>query len=138
MSGEQTAPVGDVAVPASPAPTIVHVRERCEGSPHPYDVVTMRPKATIPMGIAVSAALSDAAGDPPRVQAALGLEMLRYGIEGWTFVEGGRDVPVSEPIERAVLERWLPFGDGGLEVVEAASALYGGDVLAPFVRRACL
>jgi hypothetical protein len=137
--GSTSAPAGEAAIPVSPAPHIVHLAERCPGSPHPFDVVTLRRKASIPMGIAVSVVLGEAAGDNARVQAGLALEFLRYGIEAWSFHdlvdEETIRVPVTEPIERDVLERWLPFHRGGLEVVEAASALYGDDVLDPFVRR---
>lgn len=128
--GSTSAPAGDVEIPASPAPHIVHLAERCEGNPHLFDVVTLRKHATIPMGIAVAVVVNHAAGDEPRAQAGLAVEFLRYGIEAWTFPE-----PVTEPLDRAIIERWLPYENGGLEVVEAASALYGSDVLAPFVRR---
>lgn len=128
--GSTSAPAGDVEIPASPAPHIVHLAERCPGNPHPFDTVTLRKHATIQMGIASAFATQAAAGDEGRMQAGLAFEFLRYGIEAWTFPD-----PVTEPLDRAVIERWLPFENGGLEVVEAASALYGSDVLAPFVRR---
>jgi hypothetical protein len=137
--GEQTtAPAGEAAVPASPAPHIVHVAERCEGSPHAYDVITLREHATLRMGAAVTTVLKTAMGDDALVEAGLAMEFLRWGIADWTFVEtvAGRQRPVyiGEPVDRDVLERWLPFSNGGLEVMEAAAGLYG-DVLTPFVRR---
>jgi len=128
--GSTSAPAGEAAIPDSPAPHIVHLAERCPGNPHPFDVVTLRKHASIAMGVAVSAVLGAAAGDEPRMQAGLATEFLRWGIEAWTM-----PAPVGEPTERETLEQWLPFENGGLEVVEAASALYGSDVLAPFVRR---
>lgn len=122
-------------IPASPAPHILHLAERCPGSPHPFDVITLRKHASLEMGVAMGAVGEAAGGDEPRLQAGFAREMLRWGIEAWTFIDENGRVPVHEPIERSVLDRWLPFEDGGLEVIEAATALYGDDVLAPFVRR---
>lgn len=133
--GSTSVPDGEAAIPASPSPTIVHIAERCPGAPHAYDTVWLRPTASLPMGIAVSAVLRDAIGDQPVVEAGLALEFLRFGISGWTFEDASGPVRFGEPIARDVLEHWLPFGNGGLEVVEAASALYGDAVLAPFLAR---
>jgi hypothetical protein len=141
--GSTSAPAGDAAIPVSPAPHIVHLACPCPGHPHPFDVVTLHKSAPLTMGAAIASVLRYAGGDPPRVEAGLALEFLRWGIASWTFRdlvddENGdpqpRGVPITEPIERPVLERWLPFASGGLEVIEAASELYEG-VLAPFVKR---
>lgn len=136
--GSTSAPAGDAEIPVSPAPNIVHLACPCPGTPHEFDVVTLREHASLPMGAAIASVLRYAAGDPARVEAGLALEFLRWGIVGWTFRDlvddEPRGVPVTEPVERAVLERWLPFASGGLEVIEAASALYES-ILTPFVRR---
>lgn len=133
--GSTSDPAGDAAIPASPATNIVHLAERCPGSPHEFDFVILRKTASISMGIAVSSIIREGAGDQARIEAGLATEFLRWGIESWSFTEPTGPVSLGEPVERAQIERWLPYENGGLEVVEAASALYGDAVLAPFLRR---
>ncbi len=126
---------GDAAIPASPAPNIVHLAERCPGNPHPFDFVVFRRTASLQMGVAVASVIRDGAGDQLRIEAGLAMEFLRWGIESWSFSEPSGAIALGEPVERAQIDRWLPFQNGGLEVVEAASDLYGEAVLAPFLRR---
>jgi len=128
-------PDGEAAIPASPSPHVVHVACPCPGTPHPYDVVTLRPVVTNRMGMATSTVLRLAAGDEIAMQSELGLVFLRYGIARWTFTDRTGPVEIGEPVDTALVERWLPFGQGGFEVLEAANALYGEDVFRPFVRK---
>lgn len=134
--GSTSAPEGDVAIPASPSPTFVDIGAcRCPGRPHESDWVALREHATIPMGMASRVVIREAVGDQERMEAGLALVFMRFGISAWSFVERDGPLPVSEPIRRDVLEAWLPFERGGLEVAEAANDLYGKDVIAPFRRR---
>jgi hypothetical protein len=137
--GSTSAPAGDAAILASPAPNIVHLACPCPGHPHEFDVVTLREHPTIPMGIAVAAVARNPTNQAT-MEAALSLIYLGYGIEHWTFLdrdETGGTVPVwiGEPVDRALLERWLPFASGGLIVAEAADALYSEEVFRPFRER---
>ena len=133
--GSTSAPVGEAAIPASPAPNVVHLPCPCPGTPHPYDVVTLREAVTNRMGMATSTVLRLAAGDEITMQSELGLVFLRYGIERWTFTDRSGPVEIGEPVDATIIERWLPFAKGGFEVLEAANALYGEDVFRPFVRK---
>lgn len=122
---------GEAAIPASPSPTVVHLACPCPGTPHAFDAVTLRPGVTNKMGIAVAAARWQAGGDLVAMEVELGMALLRYGIESWTFTEG----PLPEPVPNEEIERWLPFGRGGYEVIEAANALYAEEVFRPFQKR---
>lgn len=133
--GSTSVTVGEGAIPPSPAPHVVHLACPCPGTPHPYDVVTLRPTVTNRMGMATSTVLRLAAGDEVAMQSELGLVFLRYGISDWTFADRAGPVEIGEPVDTALIERWLPFSRGGFEVLEAANALYGEDVFRPFVRK---
>lgn len=133
--GLTSAPAGEVAIPASPAPNIVHLVCPCPGTPHEYDSVTLRMDGSLHMGIAFAVILQNAMGDETRVQAELQTEALRWGIEAWTFVDDrGTPVAIQTPLELSLIERWLPFPRGGMEVIEAATPLYA-PMVAPFVER---
>jgi hypothetical protein len=98
--------------------------------------VTFREHSTIRMGMAASTVVRQAGDDEPAMQAELGLILLRYGIEGWTFTDKDRrPVEVSEPVEPLLLERWLPYYSGGFEALEVANRLYGEEIFRPLVRR---
>lgn len=133
--GSTSATVGEGAIPPSPAPHVVHLACPCPDRPHAFDVVTLRPMVTNRMGMATSTVLRLAAGDEIAMQSELGLVFLRYGISHWTFTDRSGPVEVGEPVDTALIERWLPFSAGGFEVLEAANALYGEDVFRPFVRK---
>lgn len=132
--GSTSAPAGEAAIPASPAPHIVHLACRCPGTPHAFDVVTLHERATIPLGIAFAAAVKYAS-DQVAMEAELAMVYLRYGISAWTFRDSDGPVAVRAPIDPEVLERWLPFSDGGLVIVEAADAIYGESVMRPLLAR---
>ncbi len=142
--GSTSAPAGDAAIPVSPAPHIVHLACPCPGHPHEFDVVTLRKAATNPMGMAANAVLQYHIGDYLAIESGLGEVWLRYGIEAWTFVDRVPDpnggtrslaVPTGEPIDMALINRWIPWHRGGFEIIKAADELYRGDVFDPFQRR---
>lgn len=137
--GSTSDSAGAGAIPPSPAPHLVHLACPCPGTPHAYDVVTLRRRPTIPMGAAVATVTRNPTNQA-QMEAALSLIYMGYGIEAWTFLdkdEQGASVPVwiSEPVERDLLERWLPFAGGGLEVMEAADQLYSEEVFRRFRER---
>lgn len=128
--GSTSADVGEGAIPPSPAPHVLHLPERCPGAPHEYDVVTFREVVTNQMGIAVAAAMRRAGTDEVAMESELGMVFLRYGIASWTFPDR-----CTEPVDVALIERWLPFADGGYEALETANALYAAEVFRPFQRK---
>jgi hypothetical protein len=142
--GSTSAPAGDAAIPVSPAPHIVHLACPCPGHPHEYDVVTLRKAATNKMGMAVNAVMQYHIGDYLAIESELGSVWLRYGIEAWTFVDrtpdpkgGFRSIPVylGDPVDMETVDRWLPWHQGGFEVIKAADELYRKDTFDPFQRR---
>ena len=127
---------------------------RCPGAPRPHpdgDTVTLVPKLTLPMAAALKARTmsTDTGGDESiaAVQFALVSGYLRaapYGaIQSWSMVEEcdvidrktGELPMVPVPITPEAIERLIPWANGGEEVAEEAYRLYGGDSLAPFLRR---
>jgi hypothetical protein len=104
------------------------------GSPHPEgDWVDLHPVATIDVGAAAHIAIAQFGSDAMRLQVALGHAWLWYGIAAWSFVGEDGPVPVrpDDPGWAATVDRWLPFRDGGRDVVERANDLYEGDVIRP-------
>ena len=65
-------------------------------------------------------------GGMPVVLGQLSEVYLRFGIAAWSW---------PDPITPENIVRLLPFDEGGLEVAEAADALYGTVVTAPLVKR---
>jgi hypothetical protein len=115
-------------------PAVVNVGAcRCPGTPHEDgDTVSLRPKIDLSMGAAAWQAMEMATADPIDMQAAVSLVYLRYGIVAWSFVD---EAGLPVPIRGADMERWLPWGDGGKEVIEEADGLYGAELMRPFLRR---
>lgn len=109
-------PAEGLAVPEPSAPNIVHVGEQ---------TVTLHPKVTMPIGIAALSVVKQG-GSQAVIEAGLAEVYLQFGIADWTF---------PEPITQESVERLLPYGGGGLEVAEAADALYSGEVFRPLVAR---
>jgi hypothetical protein len=98
--------------------------------------VTLHPEVTLPLGIACISAIKGALHEgQPAVEAALAEAYLRFGIASWTFRDVNGD-PV--PVTAESIARMLPFNGGGLEVAEAADALYGEAVTRPLVQRSRL
>ncbi len=134
--GSTSAPDGEAAIPVSPSPTTLNLACPCPGTPHEYDSVSFRPHSSIRMGMAASTVMRQNAGDEPAMQAELGMILLRYGIEGWTFTDKDRQpVEIGEPIEPLLLERWLPYYGGGFDALEVANRLYGEEIFRPLVRK---
>ena len=136
--GSTSAPDGETAIPVSPSPTSLNVPCPCPGKPHPYDTVTFRAHASLPMGQAASTITRLYADDEPVMQGELARLILRYGIESWTFTDkDGRPVEISEPIPALLIERWLSWGRGGagLAAGEVANRLYGKEIFDPLVER---
>lgn len=116
---------GGSAAPEPPAPNIVPLP-----SGH---TVTLHPEVTMPLGIAALSAIRGSLGEgQPAVEAALSEVYLRFGIASWSF-RGADGYP--EPVTPESIARLLPFGSGGLEVAEAADALYGEAVTRPLAER---
>lgn len=115
--GEQTAPAGGSAVPESPAPNIVRVNG---------ETVTLYPRVPMALGIAAMTVVQQGQGNQAVTQGLLAEVYLRFGISDWTW---------PDPINAETIVARLPFEDGGLEVAEAADALYSGAVFAPLVKR---
>ncbi len=119
--------------PNGAVPTEVNLGAcRCPGSPHANgDIVWLKPKAGIDMGLAATVALRRSGNRPGDVQAALGMVFLRYGISAWTFTDARKE-PV--PVTADTIDEWLPWDEGGFEVADAADNLYASTVIAPLVK----
>lgn len=106
----------------------------CPGTPHADgDLVYLAPRLSMAGGMAAQGVISEAAGDPIKLQELLASLWLRYGVVGWNLTDDdGRPVPVNE----STLTAALPYGKGGRLVAERADDLYAEDILAPLVERA--
>jgi hypothetical protein len=123
--GQVSVSAEDAAVPVSSAPNIVRL-------PNGH-IVTLAPKVTLPLGIGAVTAL-ELGGTAAERQAFLAEAYLHLGIVGWDFTEEGKRVPITPEN----IDRLIPYGDGGLEVAEAASALYSEEVMRPLLARRAL
>lgn len=130
--GSTSATVEGAAIPAPSAPHLVNLACRCDGRPHPFDVVTLHEHVTNRMGIATAAVLNQNAGDAVAIESELAMVFIRYGIAHWSFVDANGPVYPGEPVAMALIERWLPWVDGGAEVLAAADSLYKREVFRPF------
>lgn len=116
---------------------------RCPGTPHHHDWVELHPDPTIPMGAAVVAAIRRVGDDPVLMQGEFVRIYLIYGIRAWSFEEpreeGGELRPVLVAPQAGgwaeVVEKWLPWEGGGMEVGNAADELYSGRILRPLISR---
>lgn len=108
---------------------------RCPGVPHPDgDTVSLFPRVPLTMGVAFMAMVGDG-GSKDIIMGKMANILLPFGIEGWSFIdEQGKPVPAEAPIPTAVLERWLPFAEGGWEVAERAMELYQEALMRPLLR----
>jgi hypothetical protein len=115
-----------------PDPIAVRFRDcSCPGSPHPDgDVAYLRPYLDYPGGAEALAALRAIADKPSRVAEVLGPIFIRRGVVSWNVVdEDGDPVPVtSEALDEL---RW----EDAYELADRADDLYGGQVLAPLVKK---
>lgn len=110
------APAEDAAVPVSSAPTHVDLADGW---------VELHPKVTIPIGIAALSVIKQGGGQAV-IEAGLAEVYLRYGIARWSF---------PDAVTPEAIATRLPYGAGGLEVAEAADALYSEDVIRPLALR---
>lgn len=98
--------------------------------PHPDgDVVYLRPKPDLAMGLAAQAAIrqsGDLIGD---TNAALYSVYVRYGVVAWNVRDLAGPVPVTHD---RLLDR-LGWGEGGMTVAMKAVELYHEAVLAPLL-----
>jgi len=119
----ELAPAEGPAVPEPSAPNIVRL-------PNGHSV-TLQPKVTMDIGMAALSIVKQG-GSQAVIEAGLSGVYLRFGIMSWDFRNRDGD---PEPVTPENIERLLPYNDGGLEVAEAADALYSEAVLRPLVLR---
>jgi hypothetical protein len=114
-------------------PDFVPVRFRdcsCPGTPHPDgDVAELRPYLDYPGGAEALAAIQSVGDDTARFAEVLGPIFIRRGVVGWNVVDEDGPVPVTRETLEAL--RW----EDAYELADRADDLYGGQVLAPLVRR---
>lgn len=113
---------------------VVRVREGdcpCPGRPHEVELVTLLPELTTALAFGAIAALNAADGLAAKM-AALAEAYLPGAITEWTFLDENRQ-PV--PITRDNLELLVPWDKGGLDLGEAADALYSEKLMRPLQER---
>jgi hypothetical protein len=94
----------------------------------------MAPEPNIDIGAAAHAAVVQFGADPVALQVGLSRAYLGYGIMDWSFTdEKGDKVPIRhrDPAFYEVIQRLLPFGNGGFHLANEADRLYSDVVLAP-------
>lgn len=121
-------------------PTRVNVGPcRCPGAPHePDDWVELWPEATIPIGTAVLAIVREGGTDAAIIQGRLARVYILLGIRSWSFVDEDRKpIPVAPGRVdwEATIDTLLPWTKGGMELADAADALYSDDILRPLTSR---
>lgn len=104
----------------------------CPGEPHAQETVTLTPTLTLPMASAALAAINAGEATASAMQQGIIEAYLPAGIREWTFTDEQRK-PV--PISRDNMERLLPWDKGGMELAEAADALYSETLMRPLVAR---
>ena len=114
-------------------PDLVPVRFRdcsCPGTPHADgDIAEFRPYLDYPGGAEALAAIQSADGDTDRFAELLGPVFIRRGVVAWNVVDDDGPVPVTREALDAL--RW----EDAYELADRADDLYGGQVLAPLVKR---
>ena len=107
----------------------------CPGTPHDGkdgrddgDTVTFRPRLSFAAGVRAMRLIFSSDGDPAAANALP--VYLTEGPEAWNLVDGG-----GRPVEltHEALEA-LPFADQ-YEIGDQGDTLYGGEVVAPLLRR---
>ncbi len=122
-------------------PVVVDVGAcRCPGGPHANDWVALAPVASFEVGMAASAAITVAGGDPMRLEVEFAKAFVAYGVIAWnlttrTVEDGrpGREEPLR--LDPATVLAKIPWNRGGREVAEKAIELYRDDVITPLVER---
>ena len=114
-------------------PDLVPVRFRdcsCPGIPHADgDIAELRPYLDYPGGAEALAAIQSLDGDTARFAEVLGPVFIRRGVVSWNIVDADGPVPVTPETLNAL--RW----EDAYELADRADDLYGGQVLAPLVKR---
>ena len=114
-------------------PDLVPVRFRdcsCPGTPHADgDIAELRPYLDYPGGAEALAAIQSLGGDMARFAEVIGPVFIRRGVVAWNVVDDDGPVPVTNEALDAL--RW----EDAYELADKADDLYGGQVLAPLVRR---
>lgn len=112
---------------------LVPVRFRdcsCPGTPHPDgDIAELRPYLDYPGGAEALAAIGALGDDVARFAEVLGPIFIRRGVVEWNVVDEDGPVPVTREALEAL--RW----EDAYELADRADDLYGGQVLAPLVKR---
>lgn len=104
---------------------------RCPNTPHEADVVYLRPKPDLEMGLASRSAIQQSGNLVGDTEAALYSVFIRYGVIAWNITdEKARPVPVNHG---TILDR-LGWAEGGAIVALRAMALYQDAVLAPLAQ----
>jgi len=108
---------------------------RCPGTPHPDgDTVQLASRVPLGMGTSFMVMVNDG-GSKDIIIGKMGNLMLQWGIVGWSFVDdAGKPEPLAQPIDMALLERLLPFEQGGWEVAERAMELYQEALMRPLLQ----
>ncbi len=109
---------------------------RCPGSPHPDgDVAYLRPYLDYSGGAEALASVTITDGETSRLRDVnewpehIGPVFIRRGVVDWNVVdEDGEPVPLHPALEEL---RW----EDAYELADRADDLYGGQVLAPLVKR---
>ena len=115
-------------------PDTIPVRFRdctCPGTPHPDgDIAELRPYLDYPGGAEALAAIQSVGDDTARFAEVLGPVFIRRGVVAWNLLdEDGEPVPVTREALDSL--RW----EDAYELADKADDIYGGQVLAPLVKR---
>lgn len=102
----------------------------CPGTPHPDgDVAQLRPYLDYPGGAEALAGIASLDGDMARMAQVVGPIFIRRGVVAWNVVDDDGPVPVTPEALDAL--RW----EDAYELADRADDIYGGQVLAPLVKR---
>jgi len=104
----------------------------CPGRPHSEEQITLSPVLTLPIAAAALTAMQNSAGTVSSQQGAIVGAYLPAAITSWTFTDERRS-PVE--ITQENLDRLVPWGSGGLELVEACDELYSDELMRPLLAR---
>ena len=110
----------------------VRVRDcECPGDFHngTGDVVFLRPKPSMALGLAVEADMLRSAASGQLLERAWAISYIRHGVTGWNFVDAeGKSRPLD-------VDELLDDFDMGKLIAEKADELYGDRVVTPFIER---
>lgn len=118
---------------------------RCPGRPHAEDWVELATSIPIGVGAGVLAAVRASGGDEVRLAGMMAQVYVSFGITAWSFMgepdspdqATGWPIPV-DPMSSgwtALVQRLLPWDNGGALVADKADELYSENVLRPLTGR---